>query len=64
MQTFPIPLFCNSVKKIICVLALCVITCEPIKIQTCSAPQNDLGFVKDIHVVGGKMARNCRKKAI
>jgi phosphoribosylaminoimidazole carboxylase (NCAIR synthetase) len=43
----------------------CVISFEPIKIQTCSAPQNDrlnLSFVKDIHVVGKKMARNGRKK--
>ena len=48
-------------------IAFCVITFEPIKMQTCSAPQNDrlnLGLVKDIHVVGGKMTRNCRKKAI
>ena len=35
--------------------AFCVINFEPIKIQTCSVPQNDhlnLSFVKDIHVVG------------
>ena len=35
----------------------CVITYDPIRTQTCSAPQNDrlnLSFVKDIHVVGGK----------
>ena len=47
--------------------AFCVITSEQIKIQTCSAPQSDrlnLSFVKDTHVVGRKMARNCRKKAI
>ena len=33
-----------------------VITFEPIKIQTRSAPQNDqnFSFVKDIHVVGKK----------
>ena len=44
--------------------AFCVITFEPIKIQTCSTPQNvclNLSFVKDIHVVGEKMARKCRK---
>ena len=47
--------------------AFCVITFEPNKIQICSAPQNDrlnLNFVKDIHVVGEKMARNGRKTAI
>ena len=37
----------------------CVTTFEP---MTHSAPQNDLSFVKV--VVGGKMARNCHKKAI
>ena len=34
-------------------IAFCVITLEPIKIQTHSAPQNDrlnFSFVKDIHV--------------
>ena len=45
----------------------CVITFEPIKFLTCSRPQNDrlnFSFVKDIHVVGEKMARNGRKTAI
>ena len=48
-------------------IAFCVITFDPIKIQTHSAPQNDclnLSFVKDIHVVGKKMTRKCRKTAI
>ena len=39
--------------------AFCVITFEPIKIQTHSAPQNDrlnFSFVKDIHVDGGNLA--------
>ena len=48
-------------------LAFCVITFEPIKIQTYLAPQNDrlnLSFVKDIHVIAEKMARKGRKKAI
>ena len=47
-------------------LAFCVITFEPIKIQTYLAPQNDrlnLSFVKDNHVVGKKMARYGRKMA-
>ena len=47
--------------------AFCVITFKPIKIQTCSAPQNDrlnLSFVKYIHVVGKTMARNGQKIAI
>ena len=48
-------------------IAFCVITFEPIEIQTCSAPQNDrlnFSFVKDIYVDGGKVARNGRKTAI
>ena len=39
------------------IFAFCVIIHEPIKIQTCSAPQNDplnFRFVKDIHVIGEK----------
>ena len=43
--------------------AFCVITFEPIKVQTCSAPQNDclnLSFVKDIVVDCGKLAINGR----
>ena len=45
----------------------CVITLEPIKIQTCLIPQNDrlnLNFVKDIHVFAEKMTRSCLKTAI
>ena len=44
--------------------AFCVITFEPVEVQTCSAPQNDrqnLVFVKDIKVVVKKMTRNRRK---
>ena len=40
-------------------IAFCVITFDPIKIQTHSAPQNDrlnFSFVKDIHVDGGNLA--------
>ena len=40
-------------------IAFCVITFEPIKIQTHSAPQNDrmnFSFVKDINVDGGNLA--------
>jgi len=47
--------------------ALCVITFEPIEIQTRSGPQNDrptLSFVKDEDTVGEKMAINGRKKAV
>ena len=39
------------------IFAFCVITFEPIKIQTCSAPQKDrlnLSFVKDENTVGEK----------
>jgi hypothetical protein len=42
------------------IFAVCVITFEPIKIQTCSLPQNDclnLSFVKDIKVIGKKPTR-------
>ena len=45
----------------------CVITFEPIEVQTRSAPQIDhlkLSFVKDIYVDGGKLDRNGRKTAI
>ena len=48
-------------------IAFCVITFDPIKIQTHLAPQNDrlnLSFVKDIYADGGKLARNGRKTAI
>ena len=47
--------------------AFCVITFDPIKIQTHSAPQNDclnFNFVKDTYVDGRKVARNGRKTAI
>jgi hypothetical protein len=47
--------------------AFCVITFEPIEVQTCSAPQNDrldLVFVKDDYVNSRKLARNGRKTAI
>ena len=49
------------------IFAFCVITSEPIEVQTRSAPQNDrlnLSFVKDICVNGRKLARNGRKMAI
>ena len=39
---------------------------DPIKIQTCLAPQNDcqqLSFLKDVSVVGKKMTRNDPKMA-
>ena len=39
------------------VFAFCVITFEPIEVQTCSAPQNDrlnLSFVIDIHAYAKK----------
>ena len=45
-------------------IAFCVITFEPIMIQTCSAPQNDhliFSSVKDIKVGVEIMTRNCRK---
>ena len=39
------------------IFTFCAITFEPIKIETCLAPQNDhlnLSFVKDMYVVGKK----------
>ena len=44
-----------------------VITFELIKIQTCSAPQNDLlnvSFVKDTYIDARKVGRNGSKTAI
>ena len=49
------------------IFATCALTFDPVEIQNCSASQNDrlnLSFLKDIYVVGEKMARNCRKMAI
>ena len=49
------------------IFAVCVITFEPIKIQTCSSLQNDLlnlSFVKDINTVGKKITRNSPTAAI
>ena len=49
------------------IFAFCVIIHEPIKIQTCSVPQNDrlnFVFMKDIYVDGEKVARNSSKAAI
>ena len=53
------------------IFAFCAIIFEPIKIQTCSAPQNDrlsFSFVRDISVDGGKgletvvkLQYSCRK---
>ena len=48
-------------------LGFCDITFVPIKIKTHQAPQNDrlyLSFVKDVHIVGKKMARSGCKTAI
>ena len=49
----------NRTKRKMEKIAFCVITFEPIKIQTLSAPQNDrlnFSFVKDTHVNGGNLA--------
>ena len=43
------------------IFAFCVIIHEPIKIQTCAAPQNDrlnFVFMNDIYVDSKKVARN------
>ena len=58
--------FFTKLKKME-IFAFCVITFEPIKLQTHSAPQNgrlNFSFVKDVHVVGEKVARMGRKMAI
>ena len=57
----------NSTKTKMEIIAFCIITLEPIKVQTCLAPQNDrlnLSFVKDIYVDGGNLARKGCKTAI
>ena len=49
------------------IFAFCVITFEPIEVQTCSAPQNDrlnLSFVKNIMWIAKKMTINGCKTAI
>ena len=49
------------------IFAFCVITFEPINIQTHSAPQNNrlnFSFVENVHVVGKKMTRSGRKTDI
>ena len=49
----------NPTKTKMGKITFCVITFEPIKIQTHSAPQNNrlnFSFVKDIHVDGGNLA--------
>ena len=54
----------NKDRIFVTSFAFCVITYEPIEVQTFSAPQNDrqnLVFVKDIKVVVEKMTRNRRK---
>ena len=48
-------------------LGFCVKKFVPIKIKTHTAAQNDhlnLSFVKDVHIVGKKMARSGCKTAI
>ena len=49
----------NRTKTKIEIVAFCVITFEPIKVKTWSAPQNDrlnLSFVKYIHIDGKYLA--------
>ena len=51
----------NRTKTKMEIIAFCVITFGPIKVKTCSVPQNDrlnFSFVKDIYAVGKNMARN------
>ena len=57
----------NCKKTEMKIFAFCVTTFEPIKILTCSAPQNDclnFSFEKDKHVVGKKMTRYGLKMTI
>ena len=49
----------NRTKMKMEIIAFCVLTFGPIKVKTCSAPQNDrlnLSFVKYIHVDGKNLA--------
>ena len=58
-STYEIFFLQNRTKTKMEKIAFCVITFDPIKIQTHSAPQNDrlnFSFVKDIHVDGGNLA--------
>ena len=51
----------NRTKMKMEIIAFCVITFGPIKVKTCSAPQNDhlnLSFVKDSYADGGKWSKN------
>ena len=67
-NTIQIRVFLQNRKKTkMGIFAFCVIAFEPIKIQTCSAPQNDrlnLSFVKDKTCSWQKMARYGRYMAI
>ena len=66
-STYEIFFLQNRTKTKMEKIAFCVITFDPIKIQTHSAPQNDrlnFSFVKDIHVDGGNLAWNSCKTAI
>ena len=54
-QKTQLSLFLQNCKKMEIFASCVIIAFEPIKIQTCSVPQNDhlnLSFVKDIKVVG------------
>ena len=58
-STYKLVFLQNRTKTKMEKIAFCVITFEPIKIQTHSAPQNDrlnFSFVKDTHVDGGNLA--------
>ena len=58
-STYEIFFLQNRTKTKMEKIAFCVITFDPIKIQTHSAPQNDrlnFSFVKDIHVDGENLA--------
>ena len=49
------------------IFAFCVITFEPIKIQSYFLPQSDYlnrSYVKYIHVAGEKIPKNCLKVAL
>ena len=57
----------NQKKTKMEIFVFCVITFEPIRIQTRSAPQNDglnLSFVTDEHIYCKQIARNGLKTVI
>ena len=59
LNSFSVLFLQNRTKNKMEIIAFCVITFGPIKVKTCSVPQNDrlnFSFVKHIHVDGENLA--------